>query len=75
MRNGYSKGSVANVTKPTTTKKSVEEIAKEVLAGKWGNGTERKNKLISAGYDYNKENHNWDSSMKTTIFVVIEIFS
>ena len=34
------------------TKKTNEEVAKEVLAGKWGNGTERKNKLTQAGYDY-----------------------
>lgn len=33
-------------------KKSVEEIAKEVLAGKWGNGTDRKNRITAAGYDY-----------------------
>ena len=36
------------------TKKSVTEIAKEVLAGKWGNGDERKNRLTSAGYNYNE---------------------
>ena len=35
-------------------KKSDEDIAKEVIAGKWGNGRERKEKLIAAGYDYNK---------------------
>lgn len=35
-------------------KKSTEEIAKEVIAGKWGNGTDRKKKLEAAGYDYNK---------------------
>jgi N-acetylmuramoyl-L-alanine amidase len=34
--------------------KSVEDIAKEVIAGKWGNGNERKNKLEKAGYNYNK---------------------
>lgn len=34
-------------------KKSVDELAKEVLAGKWGNGSERRNRLESAGYDYN----------------------
>lgn len=39
-------------TTPTTTKKSVDEIAKEVLAGKWGNGAERKRKLTQAGYNY-----------------------
>lgn len=37
---------------PTPTKKSNEEIAAEVLAGKWGNGTDRKNRLTAAGYDY-----------------------
>lgn len=34
-------------------KKSNEEIANEVLAGKWGNGNDRKNKLTAADYDYN----------------------
>lgn len=37
----------------TPTKKSNEEIAKEVLAGKWGNGAERKQRLTEAGYVYN----------------------
>jgi Cpl-7 lysozyme C-terminal domain. len=32
--------------------KSIEAIAIEVKAGKWGNGEERKRKLIDAGYDY-----------------------
>lgn len=36
----------------THTKKSVEEVAKEVIAGKWGNGAERKRKLTQAGYDW-----------------------
>lgn len=36
-----------------TTKKSIEQIAKEVIANKWGIGEDRKNKLIAAGYDYN----------------------
>lgn len=34
------------------TKKTVEELAKEVILGKWGNGTDRKNRLTAAGYDY-----------------------
>ena len=38
---------------PVPAKKSNEEIAAEVLAGKWGNGTDRKNRLTAAGYDYN----------------------
>lgn len=33
------------------TKKSVSEIAREVIAGKWGNGAERANKLKAAGYN------------------------
>ena len=33
-------------------KKSVAEVAKEVLSGKWGNGAERKQKLTAAGYNY-----------------------
>ena len=32
--------------------KSVDQIAREVIEGKWGNGSERKNKLTQAGYDY-----------------------
>lgn len=35
-----------------TQQKSVTEIAKEVIAGKWGSGTDRKNRLTAAGYDY-----------------------
>ena len=35
-----------------STKKSTDEIAKEVLAGKWGNGGDRKERLTKAGYDY-----------------------
>ena len=35
-------------------KKSNEVIAKEVIAGKWGNGAERKKNLTAAGYNYSK---------------------
>ena len=40
--------------KTETKKKTTEEIAKEVINGKWGNGSARKIALIRAGYDYNK---------------------
>ena len=33
-------------------RKSIDEIAKEVRAGKWGNGNARKINLTNAGYDY-----------------------
>ena len=39
-------------TTSSSNKKSNEEIASEVIEGKWGNGTDRKNKLTNAGYDY-----------------------
>ena len=49
----YSTGSAAPATAtPTTPAKTVDELAKEVLDGKWGNGTDRKERLTAAGYDY-----------------------
>ncbi len=35
-----------------TSGKSVEELAREVINGVWGNGAVRKQKLTAAGYDY-----------------------
>ena len=32
--------------------KSVDDLAREVIRGDWGNGQERKNRLTAAGYDY-----------------------
>lgn len=53
---GYSvfdeKGTVVYVGKNTAAKKTVLELAKEVIAGKWGNGQDRKNRLTASGYDY-----------------------
>lgn len=45
-------GSSSKSSQPTTTKKSIDEIADEVINGKWGNGSERKRKLEAAGYSY-----------------------
>lgn len=36
------------------TKKSITEVANEVIRGDWGNGAERKKKLIAAGYNYDE---------------------
>lgn len=41
------------VAPATPTGKTIEELALEVLDGKWGNGSERKKSLLSAGHDYN----------------------
>ena len=48
----YEKAVNGNGGNPGTGKKSVEDVAKEVLAGKWGNGEDRKKRLQAAGYDY-----------------------
>lgn len=47
-------GKAKKTSASTTVKKSVNTLAKEVLAGKWGNGTDRKARLNKAGYDYIK---------------------
>ena len=39
---------------PTPVKKSVDELAKEVIRGDWGNGQDRKNRLAAAGYNYSE---------------------
>ena len=39
--------------KPSTLK-SIDEVAREVIAGKWGSGGERMNKLNTAGYSYSE---------------------
>ena len=31
---------------------TIETVAREVISGKWGNGTIRKQRLTAAGYDY-----------------------
>lgn len=40
--------------KRETPKKSVDEMAREVIAGKWGNGQDRINRLTQAGYNYSE---------------------
>ena len=53
--NGYKKSSATETPteKPeNTAKKTVDEIARECIAGEWGNGAVRKTKLKNAGYDY-----------------------
>ena len=61
---GYPREDEKPTAKPTTkpsakpkpdkaagkAKKSIEEVAREIIAGKWGNNPERKDKLIKAGY-------------------------
>lgn len=55
IKNGKMNGFEEESSAPTPVvdnKKSNEEIANEVIAGAWGNGDDRKNRLAAAGYDY-----------------------
>lgn len=45
---------IGNSTAKTSSTKTVDEVAKEVIKGLWGNGAERKARLTSAGYDHAK---------------------
>lgn len=54
---GYPREDGKPTTKPSAKpkpnkagRKSLEDVAREVIAGKWGNNPERKDKLIKAGY-------------------------
>ena len=43
----------AREVQPQPQLKSIDEVAKEVIRGEWGNGEDRKARLTQAGYDYN----------------------
>ena len=59
-----------NTPTPTEPLKSIDEVAQEVLEGKWGNGAERRMRLTNAGYNYdavqNKVNEILASQKPTT---------
>lgn len=50
--NYYGQAYKAKVEEPKE-EKTITQIAREVLKGKWGNGAARKANLTTAGYDYN----------------------
>lgn len=50
----YATKSASVASSTPTAKKDLDTVAKEVLAGKWGNGDDRKKKLESAGYNYSE---------------------
>ena len=50
---------------PEAPKKSIEEIAWEVIHGDWGNGQERKDRLNAAGYDYDEVQKKVNELLKT----------
>ena len=54
MRNDVLKVWSGKLPKSSTKKKTVDEVAKEVIDGKWGNGEDRVKALKDAGYDPNE---------------------
>ena len=44
--------------------KTIPELANEVIAGKWGNGKDRYDRLTAAGYDYNAVQERVNKIMK-----------
>ena len=55
---------IAGAVDPSGKKKTVTEMAKEVIQGKWGNNPQRKKALIAAGYDYDAIQKKVDQLMK-----------
>jgi LysM repeat protein len=41
-----------SATSPASPTKDLTTVAREVISGKWGNGNDRKSRLVSAGYNY-----------------------
>ena len=62
MGNGYTfRGCIINpaigdvhYVEPPKPTKTVDELAREVINGDWGNGQERKDRLTQAGYNYDE---------------------
>lgn len=47
-----SKDEVADAETVAENAKTIDELAREVIRGEWGNGEERRRRLTEAGYDY-----------------------
>lgn len=53
-------------------KKTVEQIAKEVIDGKWGNGATRKKKLEEAGYNYVEVQQKVNELLNTPVYYTVK---
>ena len=54
---------------------SIEELAKQVISGKWGSGQERKEKLTKAGYDYDKVQAKVNEMLADTVMTREEVIA
>ena len=52
MNHLYNEDIMEETSATVEDKKSIDELANEVIDGKWDNGTDRKTNLEKAGYDY-----------------------
>lgn len=57
---------------PVETKKTNEQLAQEVIDGKWGDGDDRKNRLTQAGYDYQAVQNIVNSKYNTSITYTVQ---
>ncbi len=53
-------------------RKSIDELAEEVIQGRWGNGAERRKRLTAAGYDYTAVQERVDQlvDIRTVVYTV-----
>ncbi len=52
MEKLFAKKSTTHVKNESGARKTIDELAREVISGKWGNGATRRQSLTKAGYDY-----------------------
>ena len=50
----YNESIIKNTDNNGPEDKTIDELAQEVIDGKWGNGEDRRKRLEEAGYDYDK---------------------
>ena len=64
-------------SKKKPVKKTIDQLADEVLAGKWDNGAEREKQLTAAGYDYNAVQKRVNEKLyrKTTDEIAVEVIA
>ena len=64
-------------SKKKTVEKTIDQLADEVLAGKWDNGAERERLLTAAGYDYNAVQKRVNEKLyrKTTDEIAVEVIA